>query len=65
MTDYIEVVPSESGSGYFWRKKAGNHEITASSGSESFESPVDAKSAAVREFGEDIPVRIFYRKDEE
>lgn len=60
--DYIEVFP-HSDEGYGWRKKAGNHEIVATSGSETFENPTDAKVAAIRVFGEDTPIRIFYRKD--
>lgn len=64
MTDVIEVFPHDGG-GYGFRKRAGNGEITSGSGSESYEHPFDAKSAAIKEYGEELPVRVFYRPPKE
>jgi uncharacterized protein YegP (UPF0339 family) len=46
-TGIIEVLPAASG-GYFWHLKGRNGEIVASSGSETFEHPTDARAAARR-----------------
>jgi uncharacterized protein YegP (UPF0339 family) len=64
VTDVIEVLPSKGG-GYYFRKRAANNRITSSSGSETYEHPFDAKAAAIKEYGDDIPVRVIYRKDQE
>lgn len=61
MTEVIEVFPSKSGDGYGFHKKSANGEITSGSGSETYEHPYDAKVAAIKEYGEDLPVRVFYR----
>jgi uncharacterized protein YegP (UPF0339 family) len=61
----VNVHPSKSGSGYYWSAVGGNGEVMATSGSETYEHPTDAKSAVYRLFGEDIAVRIFYKAKED